>query len=371
MKTKKPSNFPTVFRTIFTQSALLVGAAFLSVSSAWANQPLFESEEALDAVLTVPLNLIYGEKGRDERPYHQGELTYQAAANAEQSVPVKVKTRGNYRRANCDLPPLRLNFAKRSVKQTLFHGQDKMKLVGPCKPGGIYKDLVGLEFLAYQVFELVSDYALETRAMNLNYVDANQQVKSRTSQAFVIEDISDLAKRKKLKSIEPQTVKRIELDKTESALLEMFALFIANNDYSTLTGMPGDACCHNVALLSQASAKDSPGQQPKILIPVPYDFDMSGLVDAPYAAPPGTLPIRKVRQRYFNGLCKDDAYFIAAADKFRVNKAAIFAMVDGSDMIRGSVKKKTKAFFEKFYDLIDDPKRFQSEVIGRCRGAKA
>ncbi len=352
---------PIDLRSSF-KSLLFAASSSLLVYSTAIAQPLFTDQQPLTAVLSVPLTQTYEQKGEDARFYIDGNFSYKDANDVIVRLPLKVKTRGNFRRAHCNLPPLRLNFPVKLVKNTLFHGQDKLKLVGPCQPGGIFNDLVGLEHLAYQVFATVSDYALHTRVLNLSYVDLDGKQKPRTTTAFVIEDISEFAKRKQLKHVQPQTASRYHLDLHETALLEVFALFIANNDYSTLTGMPGELCCHNVELLA-------PPVEGGKLIPVPYDFDMSGLVNAPYAAPPGTVPIKSVRQRYFNGWCKDDEYYQAAIARFKQQKTEIMALVDSSELIRASMKKRTKKYFEEFYELVDDPARYQKEIVGRCRGS--
>ena len=44
------------------------------------------------------------------------------------------------------------------------------------------------------------------------------------------------------------------------------------------------------------------------LIPVGYDFDWSGTVNARYAEPDPSLEIRNVRQRIFQGFCRDIDY---------------------------------------------------------------
>jgi hypothetical protein len=333
----------------------------LGTSSHAANRPLFDEQTPIDAVLSVPLAQAYQQKKKDVRLYLDGTFSYKEASGTVKRLPVKVKTRGNFRRANCNMPPLRLNFAKKLVKDSLLNGQDKLKLVGPCQFGGRYKDLIGLEYLAYQIFETVSDYSLKTRLLNLSYVDLDKKRKPRTSTTFVIEDIKDLAKRSKLKFHSPKNMPRKRMNLEQTALVEVFAYFIGNNDYSTLTGLPGTDCCHNVRLLGD---KDGTGK----FIPVPYDFDMSGLVNAPYAAPPPHLPISVVRKRYFNGWCKDDKYFRDAVETFKQHKPTIMALVDDSTLMNKVMKKKTKAYFEKFYSMADTPKRYQKEIIGRCRG---
>lgn len=341
--------------------AILCLTVLSSMQAHASKRPLFDEQSPLEAVLTLPIAKAYAQKKKDVRLYHNGFFSYRDKGNSVR-LPVKVKTRGNFRRANCMMPPLRLNFAKKLVKDSLFRGQDKLKLVGPCKFGTNYKQLIGLEHLAYQIFETVSPHALKTRLINLNYVDSESKRKPRKSITFVIEDIEDLAKRSKLKHVTPIKAKRSEMDLGKTALVEVFALFIGNNDYSTLTGLPGNECCHNVQLLSSKNGKGK-------VIPVPYDFDMSGLVNAPYAAPPGTLPIKTVRKRYFNAWCKDEKHFRNAVEKFKQHKPDIMALVDNSTNISAIMKNKTKSYFEQFYAMVEKPKRFQKEITGRCRGS--
>ena len=59
----------------------------------------------------------------------------------------------------------------------------------------------------------------------------------------------------------------------------MFEYMIGNLDWSMRAGPPGERCCHNARLLAGASPAGN-------LVPVPYDFDFSGLVNPPYAVPP-------------------------------------------------------------------------------------
>ena len=64
-------------------------------------------------------------------------------------------------------------------------------------------------------------------------------------------------------------------------------------------------------------------------IPIPYDFDMSGLVNARYAAPPEHLPIRLVRTRFYRGLCQPPAVMDEALAHMLSKKDEIMAMYRG------------------------------------------
>jgi hypothetical protein len=88
-------------------------------------------------------------------------------------------------------------------------------------------------------------------------------------------------------------VVRIDPRTLQDTIAFRFALFqfmISNTDWSK-------ASQHNSKLISLHSK----------YIPIPYDFDMSGLVDAPYAVVSvvgdEALPVESVRERYYRGFC--------------------------------------------------------------------
>ena len=90
---------------------------------------LFQS----DAVLKLTIKLHTNEVIRDVevRDYHEATLSYVEANNTASTHQVKLKVRGN-NRANvktCSFPPLEVNFKKSKTKNSVFEGQNKLKLV--------------------------------------------------------------------------------------------------------------------------------------------------------------------------------------------------------------------------------------------------
>ena len=109
---------------------------------AWAQEddsggrhPLFRTDTVLKAVLTAPISQTYAQRHQDVRIYFPGQWTYIDEQGETQRLEVSIRTRGHFRREVCQLPPLQLNFKKKEVKGTLFAGQNKVKLVAPCKEG--------------------------------------------------------------------------------------------------------------------------------------------------------------------------------------------------------------------------------------------
>lgn len=349
-----------LYRIIIIKSLCITGL-FLTSVTASATSVLFSSKEPLNAVLTAPLTSIHKQKKKDVRLYMDGKVSYEVHGSDPVQLPVKVRTRGNFRRLNCTNPPLTLNFKKTENKDTLMVGQDKLKLVAPCKRSDSYRELVALEYLAYQIFEMLSPYHFKTRLMNLGYVDTDKKKDPWKAPAFVIEEITDVASRTEMKDKTVKTANRHKMDHAQTALVELFQLFLGNTDYSTLKGPPGSNCCHNAKVIG-VKGKDS------ILVPVPYDFDASGFINARYSAPSEQYPIRSTTQRYFTGWCKEERFFRGAIDKFIDHKSDIYSMMTDSGLLSEKTVKKKLGFIDKFYDIIEDEKQIQRQVLKRCRG---
>ena len=70
---------------------------------------------------------------------------------------------------------------------------------------------------------------------------------------------------------------------------------ISNLDWAMTAGPAGADCCHNARLMGvEGTTGASTG-----LIPVPYDFDYAGLVNAPYAVPPEGIRVANVKVRRY------------------------------------------------------------------------
>jgi hypothetical protein len=323
--------------------------------------PLFRSDDILKAVITAPIAQTYAQRHQDVRLYFPGQWTFIDSEGQTQRLEVSIRTRGHFRREYCNQPPLQLNFKKSQVKETLFAGQDKLKLVGPCKPDDRYQQYVILEYLAYKTFEIITDHSFKTRLLRLSYVDRDEKLEPWTSFGFVIEDDSDMAKRLDLDVVRVRDVKYIELDQEKTALVQLFQLFIANTDHSLIRPTGGDDCCHNIQVLGPKDNED-------VRIPVPFDFDFSGLVNARYAAPPSQIPIRDVRNRYYYGLCQPREVLDEAIAHMQSKRSEIEALFENERLLSESNRKNSLNYVGSFYAIIDSPKRVDAEIVGRCRG---
>lgn len=345
-------------------SLIITALALAAAGSLHAaeRKPLFRDHAILKAVLTAPVTQAYAQRDSEVRLYFPGQWTYLNGEGKSHRLDVSIRIRGNFRKQYCELPPLRLNFKKSQVKDTLFHGQDKLKLVSPCQHGIESQQKLLLEYMAYRTYEILTDYSFGTRLIRLSYVDSDEKLQSWTDLAFVIEDEGDIAKRLGIDKARVAENQFDELDQPTTALLELFQLLISNHDYSVLQGPQGEYCCHNAVMYTRETSADK-------RIPIPFDFDMSGIVDAKYAAPPSHLPIRLVRTRFYRGLCQPPEVMDEAVAQVLAKKDEILALYETHPELSRLSRSRTVSYVKRFFAILEDETLFQQEVLDRCRGA--
>ena len=339
---------------------ILILGVFASSANA-SDSPLFQSENMLNVVLTAPLTQAYNERKKEERLWMAGQFAYKGNDGTTQRATVSVRTRGVFRRVNCKLPPLRLNFKKKEVKGTLLDGQDQLKLVAPCAYDKQSQQNIILEYLAYKSLEALTDYSLRSRLLRISYVDSDGKRKPWTHIGFVIEDEKAMAKRLGKKVIKTPKLDRSQLEAKKTALVELFQLMIANTDYSTIKSPPGKNCCHNVEPIADQGATSN-------IIPVPYDFDSAGLINAKYAKPPAHLPIKNVRRRYFTGRCRPAEIWTDTFTLVSSKRDEIVSLFSSSPHLDERNKSSSVQYMNEFFDILADPSKREKQIIGKCRG---
>lgn len=331
-----------------------------SVRQAAQDAPLFASHDLLDVTLRAPLRSIFGERSDDSEEY-DGVLSY-PSGDSTASVDVEVRTRGNFRlqRNVCEFPPLRLDFPKSKVQGTLFQGQDKLKLVTHCDDDREdYEQNVLEEYLAYRIYNLLTRASFRVRLLRATYVDTDERRDTLTRYAFLIEDDAMLAARMGYELLSVPSVPPNQLEQRQLSLFEMFQYLIANTDWSAFNPEPDeDECCHNAKLI---------GFMWGPVLPVPYDFDWSGFVNARYARPDPRVGTRSVRDRRFWGVCRSAESLESVLPIFDQQRDAITQLVREQVGLEDDERQETLEYIDEFYRVIDDPGRFRRQVLDRCR----
>lgn len=341
----------------------VVGTAlFLLFSAASAQEarspdPLYQSTEMLDVRIVAPLKTLLHERPNDsELP---ATLQYTDADGQSVEFDIKIRTRGRFRRQKdvCSFPPMRLNFKKSETKGTLFHKQNKVKLVTHCENNTKYEQVILREYTAYRILNALTDTSFRVRLLRITYVDSEGKKRDDVSHGFIIEHRDRLAKRLEKNHLEIPRTKPSSLDPGYTNLVSMFHYLIGNTDFSPVKAAPGENCCHNHVLF---------GNEGESIWSVPYDFDQAGLVDAPHAGPNERFKLRSVKQRLYRGRCVNNGQLDDTIAHFNAKQGDIMAVLaEVEDADKRSVKTMSK-FVERFYDTLDSERRVKGEFLKKC-----
>jgi len=342
---------------LYRTAAVVFGFVSAAVSADVSElpDPLFQDNETLNVTITGPLSSLVRERPKDD--YSAAVFEYTETDGTTVKFDLDIRTRGNSRHKNCEYPPVSLNLKKSQTKGTLFDKQNKLKLVIHCDYSEEYEQVVLREYLAYRILNAVTNMSFRVRLLRVTYVNTEVQGGGQVRYGFLIEHKNRLAKRYDLKDlkIDRTTVASIQPERLN--LTSVFAFFIGNTDFSPIAGPPDSACCHNYVLF---------GDDTNLVIAVPYDFDQSGFVDAPYAKPDRHFRISDVRQRLYRGRCVNNEHVAQSLQRFRDSRDSIYALINDQEGLQSDVKNRLIGYIDDFYDLIDDPRDVERRMIKRC-----
>jgi hypothetical protein len=337
--------------------ALLAIAAPAGALAQSAPKPLFASDAPIHIKIQGPISSIARNAAKSTAPQ---AATLSISAPAE-SYPIRLSARGLSRRTGgiCDFPPLRVEFAQPPSASSVFVGQKRLKLVTHCKSPGSYQQLQLLEYSAYPILNILTPLSFKARLVTVDYAEPSGKVSS-TRYGFFLEEFDDVAKRNGLpESRVGYKIEVAQLEPQQSARAALFEYMIGNLDWSLRAGPQGEVCCHNAKLLSGAGGLN---------VPVIYDFDYSGMVDAPYAIPPTGIKVRSVRQRAYRGYCRHNAQALAAAADFRSKSGAIEAVFSQVPGLEPRTQQKARAYLATFFAEIATDEAVRANLLKDCLG---
>ena len=334
-------------------------ALFEQTASAQAN-PLFSSEDVIKIKLVAPFSKI-SRKAKSNTDAYTATLTLEGANSETHSI--SLAARGNSRRRPdvCKFPPLRVKFSEKPAYNSLFSKQKSLKLVTHCQKSKSKQKYALLEYSAYKLFNVVTPESLRVRMAEIDYIEEKSGKISATRYGFFIEDTDDAAARNGLKEIDRENISKNQLSIDEAARYALFQYMIGNLDWSMHKGPKGKDCCHNTKLLGVT--KNSQLQFKLI----PYDFDFSGFVNAPYAVPPTNVKVSSVKDRKYRGLCIHNQAVPQQAIFFQQNRQRFENAISNVPGLSSKEKSNAIRFLSSFFKTLDTPKDFERKILGDCR----
>lgn len=296
---------------------------------------LFSENTILDVRLAFDIGTFMRDKPEDE--YLDAEITVYEGNNDSIFENIKVSARGNFRRRTCDFPPVMLYMEGISSGYPDIDKLDKVKLVSHCSSSEEYQNYVLREYLAYRVYNIITDYSFRVRLLNISYYDINTDTLFAEKTGFILEPVDFLEDRFDEDEIEDIEIKMESVANDILLKLSVFEYFIANSDWAV-------PLIHNLKVFGDEGSMEE-------LIAVPYDFDYSGWVNAHYSMPRVDLGLEKITERAFFGPCYSEEMYRPVLDFYLGLEDKIIDMIKDFEYLDRRERNELVRFVKSFYRL--------------------
>ena len=329
-----------LIQRFFLLSLLLI--CWLNPVSTQTANSIFD-EMYRDKVLQVTLetNLTQLIEDRTSDDYQPAVFTFTNASGEEEIHEIKIKSRGKFRRKVCQFPPVKLNFSKKKLAvYGYLKDYDKLKLVTHClNADNISKQLISKEYLAYNMYNLLTEHSYRSQIIAITYKDSEGHIRDIKRYGFILEDTDEMANRLGGEECEEcLNLSAANIDTPTENIMSVFQYMIGNEDWSA-------PMVRNVKMVKM--------ENQDISIPVPYDFDFSGMVDAPYAIPNADYNLLDIKQRVFLGNKVSEDTLMNTLQLFVDKKEALYDLIMEFKLLNKIERKTAINYLETFYWEIE------------------
>jgi hypothetical protein len=193
--------------------------------------------------------------------------------------------------------------------------------------------------------------SFRARLARATYVDARSKKPIGTHAALFLEHESDVARRLEGREVRQTHMAFADFDPNALMTTMLLEYMLGNTDYSI-------SALHNIVVVQNKA---------RHFFPLAYDFDSSGMVNAPYAAPdPRLFAVHSVTDRLYRGPCRGVDEVDAAAERFRARRADMFAAIDAVPMLNGFHRRQLKDYLDGFFRRIATPASIKSTFVDGC-----
>jgi len=316
---------------------------------------LFSDQNPLDMSLTISISKIKDTK--KDSVYLTHKLYFRQSPGPYDSLQVDLKGRGNFRFRECYFPPLWIKIKSKDAKGTMFEGNKKLKLVLPCYTRESGNSLIIKEYLCYKLYEEITPYSFQTRLTNIDLTeDRGKKNKNFKIKGILIEDLKKVTDRLQARPLANVKINPAVLNDTSTMRFELFQFMISNTDWSAVFQ-------HNAKLIVHGTDK---------YVSLIYDFDMSGLVNAPYSVVSEIngekMDINSVTQRYYRGYCHSPEVMEFVRREFISKEEKLMTI---PDQLKGELSDKeikgVKEYLREFFVILKNDRYFKVDILDHCR----
>lgn len=311
---------------------------------------LFSSGEVIEFTIETDYGALRGDRTRGS-DYRPAILRMTDDEGAARVIDIRVRTRGNFRLANCRFPPMRVDFPRTRMGGTIFDGQNGIKLVSHCRDRDDDEQNVIEEYLVYRTFNLLTDESFRVRLARVTYADGEDDDDPVVRYAFFIEEAESMAERLGAIYLELRQASPRSFGAEEAVRVAVFQYMVGNTDWSMVS-------FHNTEVLQNSEG---------VYVPVPYDFDWTGFVSARYARPDERLRIRSVRQRIYRGFCRPNFDFSTVYAQFVAVRVDLEALYTGQEGLEEDNGRDAVEYLDEFYEDIETPGTARNRLKRDCR----
>lgn len=310
---------------------------------------LFSKHEILEASLTTDLERL--EEVREGVKYDKGVFAYKTIDGADSTLNVEVKLRGRFRLMNCDFPPLKLKFKKEKLKKTgVKKKYNKMKLVTHCLDDkATSEELIYKEYLAYKLFNIIHDHSFRVQLVNMKYYQTDKKRVKAKGLGILIEDAKQVADRVGGKRTKEMILGKQPVEEFQEHLVGLFQYMISNTDWDT------HKTYKNVEMIHDEEEEE--------YLTVPYDFDFSGFVSAPYAKVIRMYGQTSLRDRVFLGRATTVEELRPAINLYLEKKEEIISEINEFKLLSKESRTDLEEFILSFYNILEDEENLESVIF--------
>ena len=296
--------------------------------------PLFASSEPLQVTMTGDFKAVNRDHDPDSKTVHKATIAVEGGS----PIDVDLRARGHLRRMarTCDYVPLRVDFPKKVTAGGPFAKQEALKLVVQCSGGRDFEQFILREYIAYQAFYTITPSSFRARLARVSYVDRATGKPAGTRLGMFLEDEGDVAKRMEGRIVALPRLMFKDVAPDTLMPMMIFEYMIGNTDYSIYA-------LHNVRIVQKPD---------KSLHPVPYDFDISGLVNPPYAVPARGLMIKTVVERAYRGPCRRPEQVDPHIATFAAKREAVLAIPAAVSGVERQTRDEVRSYLDSFFRSI-------------------
>jgi hypothetical protein len=314
---------------------------------------LFASNDAFPITITADFKAINRDRSPTGKKSYPAVISVRAEDGQTMTVQASLRTRGHFRlrSTTCSFVPLRVTFDKGDVKGTIFDHQKALKLVTHCQSDKAYEQYTLREYLAYRTLNLLTPRSFRARRVKVTYLQAPDGRPIITRMGNFLEEDDDVARRLEGRVMDVPRALFKDVDQETLNLAMIFEYMIGNTDFSLYA-------LHNFRLIRTQANR---------VYPVPYDFDLSGLVNTSYAIPDRAFGLKSVRDRLYRGPCRTAEELQPVLNQFKAHKTDILALYDSTPELDAASRQDARNYLEEFFRMLDrsgDVKR--TFIDGQC-----